>query len=164
MVDSIFYKLILRISSSVMDFLYFVNNFPGNLYFILSLPIFCEFQILFKLIRELNRIFHAYNAFLRSSMLEYLGEDESFIIFLPSSIAAAVISFGTSNFNSKEMPCSRMAVLKKRLMAVVIFKPSSSNIFSDFSFIFLSILLSFYSSGLPISSARHGNNCSLFRI
>ncbi len=45
-------------------------------------------------------------------VLEYFGAEGSSISLRPSSIAAAVVSFGTSNFNSKGIPCSRIAVLR----------------------------------------------------
>ena len=51
-------------------------------------------------------------------MLEYLGAVGSFSIFLPSWIAAAVVSLGTSIFRAKGIPCSRTAVRRKIFTAV----------------------------------------------
>ena len=96
--------------------------------------LFRKFLIFLELRGKLNIVFHTSKASLSASMLEYLGVFGSDIIFLPSSIAAAVISFGISSFNSKGMPCSRMAVLKKMFTAVVMLRPSSLKISSALSF------------------------------
>lgn len=42
-------------------------------------------------------LFYTSNAFLSASILEYLGVEGSFIIFLPSSMAVAVVSLGISS-------------------------------------------------------------------
>ena len=68
------------------------------------------------------------------------------------STAFTVISLGTSSFNSKGIPCSRIAVLKNILMAVVRLRPSSLKIASACSMTSLSVRI------FKFSMHRHYNN------
>ena len=76
-------------------------------------------RTLIKLIGKLYIVFHSSNAALRASILEYLGVEGLNINFLPSSIAAAVVSFGTSNFNSKGIPCSIQTKLIENFFCLI---------------------------------------------
>ena len=68
---------------------------------------------------KLHIVLHTSNAAVSFAILEYLGAAGSVIIFLPSSIAAAVVSLGTSSFKSKGIPCSRIVVLRNILVVAI---------------------------------------------
>ena len=78
--------------------------------------------------KEKNLPFHNSSAAFRSSIVEYRGAEGSARSILPSSIAAMVVSLGISNFSSKGIPCSRIAVRKNILIAVVMLNPNSEKI------------------------------------
>ena len=98
---------------------------------------FCELHIPLETRRESDFIRHTSSAFRKEAISWYPFLLGSCAIRHPSSSAAAVSAFGTSGvsiFSGKGIPCSRMLVRKKRLIAVVILSPSSENKASACSF------------------------------